>query len=44
VAFVYLVRCVDDSLYCGWTLAMVGGQLLRRGSGPVYPLALATAF
>jgi ATP-dependent DNA helicase RecQ len=28
----------------GWTLAMVGGQLRRRGSGPVFPLALATAF
>jgi len=19
VAFVYLLRCADDSLYCGWT-------------------------
>jgi ATP-dependent DNA helicase RecQ len=35
---------VDDVRLSGWTLAMVGGQLLRRGSGPVYPLALATAF
>ncbi|HTN24257.1 MAG TPA: helicase-related protein, partial [Solirubrobacteraceae bacterium] len=35
---------VDDLRLSGWTLAMVGGQLLRRGSGPVYPLALATAF
>jgi ATP-dependent DNA helicase RecQ len=35
---------VDDVRLSGWTLAMVGGQLLRRGSGPVFPLALATAF
>jgi ATP-dependent DNA helicase RecQ len=35
---------VDDVRLSGWTLAMVGGQLLRRGSGPVHPLALATAF
>jgi len=35
---------VDDVRLSGWTLAMVGGQLRQRGSGPVYPLALATAF
>jgi ATP-dependent DNA helicase RecQ len=35
---------VDDIRLSGWTLAMVGGQLLQRGSGPVFPLALATAF
>jgi ATP-dependent DNA helicase RecQ len=35
---------VDDLRLSGWTLAMVGGQLRRRGSGPVFPLALATAF
>ncbi len=35
---------VDDLRHSGWTLAMVGGQLLRRGSGEVYPLVLATAF
>ena len=35
---------VDDVRLSGWTLAMAGGQLRRRGSGPVYPLALATAF
>jgi ATP-dependent DNA helicase RecQ len=35
---------VDDVRLSGWTLAMVGGQLLQRGSGPVHPLALATAF
>jgi len=35
---------VDDVRFSGWTLAMVGGQLRRRGAGAVYPLALATAF
>jgi ATP-dependent DNA helicase RecQ len=35
---------VDDLRFSGWTLAMVAGQLRRRGSGPVHPLALATAF
>jgi ATP-dependent DNA helicase RecQ len=35
---------VDDVRLSGWTLAMVGGQLRQRGSGPVFPLALATAF
>jgi ATP-dependent DNA helicase RecQ len=35
---------VDDVRLSGWTLAMVGGQLRRRGSGPVFPLTLATAF
>jgi ATP-dependent DNA helicase RecQ len=35
---------VDDLRLSGWTLAMVGGQLRQRGSGPVFPLALATAF
>jgi ATP-dependent DNA helicase RecQ len=35
---------VDDVRFSGWTLAMVAGQLRRRGSGPVYPFALATAF
>jgi ATP-dependent DNA helicase RecQ len=35
---------LDDLRLSGWTLAMTGGQLLRRGSGPVFPLALATAF
>ncbi len=35
---------LDDARLSGWTLAMIGGQLRRRGSGPVYPLALATAF
>ena len=35
---------VDDVRFSGWTLAMVAGQLRRRGSGPVYPLALTSAF
>lgn len=37
-------RCllVDDVRQSGWTLAMVGGQLRRRGSGPVLPLVLST--
>jgi ATP-dependent DNA helicase RecQ len=35
---------LDDLRLSGWTLAMVGGQLRQRGSGPVFPLALATAF
>ena len=35
---------VDDIRFSGWTLAMVGGQLRGRGGGPVYPLALSTAF
>jgi ATP-dependent DNA helicase RecQ len=35
---------VDDVRFSGWTLAMVAGQLRRRGAGAVYPLALATAF
>jgi ATP-dependent DNA helicase RecQ len=35
---------LDDVRLSGWTLAMAGGQLRQRGSGPVFPLALATAF
>jgi ATP-dependent DNA helicase RecQ len=35
---------VDDIRFSGWTLAMVAGQLRRRGAGPVHPLTLATAF
>jgi ATP-dependent DNA helicase RecQ len=35
---------VDDIRFSGWTLAMVAGQLRRRGAGAVYPFALATAF
>ena len=35
---------VDDVRFSGWTLAMVAGQLRRRGASAVFPLALATAF
>jgi ATP-dependent DNA helicase RecQ len=35
---------LDDLRLSGWTLAMTGGQLRRRGAGPIFPLALATAF
>jgi ATP-dependent DNA helicase RecQ len=35
---------VDDVRFSGWTLAMVAGQLRRRGAEAVYPFALATAF
>jgi ATP-dependent DNA helicase RecQ len=35
---------VDDVRFSGWTLAMVAGQLRRRGAEAIYPLALATAF
>jgi ATP-dependent DNA helicase RecQ len=35
---------VDDIRFSGWTLAMVAGQLRRRGASAVYPFALATAF
>ena len=35
---------VDDVRFSGWTLAMLAGQLRRRGAPAVYPLALATAY
>jgi ATP-dependent DNA helicase RecQ len=35
---------VDDRRQSGWTVAMVGGQLRRKGAGPVYPLVLTSAF
>jgi ATP-dependent DNA helicase RecQ len=35
---------VDDVRFSGWTLAMIGGQLRRRGCEGVYPLALSSAF
>jgi ATP-dependent DNA helicase RecQ len=35
---------VDDVRFSGWTLAMVAGQLRRRGAEGVHPLALSTAF
>jgi ATP-dependent DNA helicase RecQ len=35
---------VDDLRFSGWTLAMAGGQIRRRGAAAVFPLALATAY
>ena len=35
---------VDDTRQSGWTLAMVAGQLRRRGATAVHPFALATAY
>jgi ATP-dependent DNA helicase RecQ len=35
---------VDDVRLSGWTLAMVAGQLRRKGAGGVYPLTLTTAY
>jgi ATP-dependent DNA helicase RecQ len=35
---------VDDSRQSGWTLAMVGGQLRKRGAAGVFPLTLRTSF
>ena len=35
---------VDDVRFSGWTLAMLAGQLRRRGAPAVYPLALSSAF
>jgi putative endonuclease len=32
VAFVYLLRCADDSLYCGWTVD-VGKRVARHQAG-----------
>ncbi len=37
------VLLVDDVYDSGWTLTIVSALLLRKGSGPVWPLALATA-
>jgi len=36
-AFVYLLRCADDSLYCGWTVDL-GKRLAahRAGKGSAY--------
>jgi len=35
---------VDDTRFSGWTLAMVAGQLRRRGVSAVYPFALSSAY
>ena len=32
---------VDDVAESRWTLTVVGGQLIRAGSGPVFPFVLA---
>ena len=34
---------VDDIVDSGWTLAVAAALLLRRGSGPVFPIALASS-
>jgi ATP-dependent DNA helicase RecQ len=36
------VLLIDDAVDSGWTFAVVGALLRKCGSGPVYPLALAT--
>jgi len=35
------VLLVDDVAESRWTLTVVGGQLIRAGSGPVHPFVLA---
>jgi ATP-dependent DNA helicase RecQ len=37
------VILVDDVVDSGWTLTEVGRVLRRAGSGPVYPVALASS-
>ena len=37
------VLLVDDVVDSGWTLAVVAALMLQAGSGPVWPVALATA-
>ena len=47
MAFVYLLRCADDTLYCGWTTDIERRLAAhRRGTGSRYtrsrlPVALA---
>ena len=36
------VLLVDDMVDSGWTLTVAAYLLKRHGSGPVYPLALAS--
>jgi putative endonuclease len=50
VAFVYLLRCADGTLYCGWTTD-VARRLARHGTGRAsrytssrLPVALAAAW
>lgn len=49
-AFVYLLRCADDSLYCGWTVDL-GRRLAAHEAGTASrytrsrrPVALAASF
>jgi ATP-dependent DNA helicase RecQ len=35
---------LDDRRLSGWTLAMVGGQLRRKGAPDVHPLTLRSSF
>ena len=50
MAFVYLLRCADDSLYCGWTTDVERRLAMhRRGAGSRYvrtrlPVELAAMF
>jgi putative endonuclease len=50
VAFVYLLRCRDDSLYCGWTVDLDARLAAHaQGRGARYtrsrlPVALAAAW
>jgi ATP-dependent DNA helicase RecQ len=37
------VLLVDDVVDSGWTLTLLAAMLRQRGSGPVYPFALAKA-
>jgi putative endonuclease len=50
VAYVYLLRCADDSLYCGWTTDVVR-RLAEHGAGSAsrytrsrLPVELAAVF
>jgi putative endonuclease len=48
MAYVYLLRCADDSLYCGWTtdverrLAVHGAGIASRYTRSRLPVELAT--
>jgi putative endonuclease len=50
VPFVYLLRCADDSLYCGWTTDVPGRLAAHQaGTGSRYtrsrlPVELARVF
>jgi putative endonuclease len=50
MAFVYLLRCADDSLYCGWTtdlqrrVAAHGAGTASRYTRSRRPVELAAAF